>query len=82
MNFSDKAFINIYILLIYQVTDKIYDTSKCLIEKIHICGKYVPLINILLAESTHLIVDTFLLRVEVEDRLLLALDPEKYDDIS
>ena len=76
MNFSDKAFINIYKLLIYQVTDKICDTSKCLIEKIHICSKCVPLINIFLAESTHLIVDTFLLKVEAEDRLLLALDPK------
>ena len=40
------------------------------------CGKYVPLINILLAESTHLIVDTFLLKVEAEDRLLLVWDPK------
>ena len=36
---------------------------------------------LVIAELTHLIVDTFLLRVEVEDRLLLALDPEKYGDI-
>ena len=37
---------------------------------------------LVIAELTHLIVDTFLLKVEAEDRLLLALDPEKYDDIS
>ena len=80
MNFSDKAFINICILLIYQITDKKYDTFKRLIEKIHIYGKEEPLISIqFIAELTHLIVDTFLLKVEAEDRLLLALDPENYE---
>ena len=33
-------------LLIYQITDKIYDTFKRLIEKIHIYGKEEPLISI------------------------------------
>ena len=36
---------------------------------------------LVIVELTHLIVDTFLLKVEAEDRLLLALDPEKYCDI-
>ena len=37
--------------------------------------------HLVIDESTHLIVDTFLLKVEAEDRLLLASDPKNYDDI-